>query len=123
MARIILYHLIIVSLTLLPGVSVGLLLLVELAYMALICNNFFKLKYFISLHLFLGKVTQSFFLMIFHTVSFIIYVKNGPNSLVQPSLLLQQIAMWCLIISVGFEYLFLVFNIIWLIKNLCNQRK
>jgi hypothetical protein len=31
--------------------------------------------------------------------------------------------MICLIISIGFEYLFLLINIIWLIKNICDKRK
>ena len=31
--------------------------------------------------------------------------------------------MWCLIISIGFEYLFLILNIIWLIKGLIQSRK
>ena len=88
LARIIFYHLIIVSLSLLPGVSVALLMLVELGYISLIANNFFKLKYLVSLHLFLGKITQSFFLLIFHTVSLIIYFKYGPKSVVQPAVIL-----------------------------------
>ena len=82
LVRIILYHLIIVSLSLIPGVTVIFLMLIEIAYIALISSNFFKLKYLVSLHLFLGKVTQAFFLLVFHTVSLIIYIKHGPNSVV-----------------------------------------
>ena len=82
LARIILYHIFLVSLALQPGMVIFLLLTVELAYMLLITNNFFKLKYLVSLHLFIGKVTQSFFLLIFHLISLIIYFKHGPNSVV-----------------------------------------
>jgi hypothetical protein len=82
MARIIFYHLIIVSMSLLAGVAVVLLMVVELTYILLISSNFFKLKYLISIHLFLGKVTQSFFLLVFHSVSLVIYFKHGPNSVV-----------------------------------------
>ena len=57
MARIIFYYIIIVSLTLLPGVTVVLLMIVEISYILLIASNFFKLKYLVSLHLFIGKVT------------------------------------------------------------------
>ena len=122
-ARIILYHIIIVSLTLLPGVAVGLLIVVELSYLVLILINFFRLKYLVSLHLFLGKIIQSIFLLIFHAMSMVIYFTNGPKSVVKPSYKLQFTGMICLIISIGFEYLFLLINIIWLIKNICDKRK
>ena len=87
--RVCLYHLIIVALSTHPGITVIMLMMVEILYTILISMNFFKLRYFVSLHLFFGKLTQSAFLMIFHAVSMIIFFKNGPKSIIQPSLLLQ----------------------------------
>lgn len=80
--RIILYHIILVSLAHHAGIGVILLLLVELGYIVLITRNFLKLKYLISIHLFVSKFTQSLFLLIFHMISFIIYLKYGLNSIV-----------------------------------------
>jgi hypothetical protein len=31
--------------------------------------------------------------------------------------------MWCLIISIGFEYVFLICNIVWIIKGVLANRK
>jgi hypothetical protein len=54
--RAMLYYTILVTLLLEPGITIFMLLLVELTYMILIVWNFFKLKYLVSIHLFLSKI-------------------------------------------------------------------
>jgi hypothetical protein len=53
--RAMVYHIILVSLELEPGITIFMLLVVELTYITLIIWNFFKLKYLISIHLFFSK--------------------------------------------------------------------
>jgi hypothetical protein len=98
-------------------------MLVEVAYISLIVKNFLVLKYLISSHLFISKLTQAVFLLIFHCLTLQIYLKNGQNSPIPPSKLVQSIGMWCLIIAVVFEYLFLIINIVWIVRELLKKRK
>ena len=80
--RAIMYHVVLVSLVLEPGICIFMLLMIELLYMVLIAINFLKLKHLISIHLFLSKISQSMFLTLFHCISLIIFFKNGPNSVI-----------------------------------------
>lgn len=116
--RVVLYHIFIVALSNQPGVLIFLLIALEGSYIALIIKNFIILKYLISVHLFIAKVVQSVFLLFFHLISMVMFFQNGPTSLVQPSTSLQNISMWCLLVSIGLEYIFLVVNIVWIIKTL-----
>lgn len=63
--RVCLYHMIIVALSTNPGITVILLIIVELLYIILISINFFKLKYFVSVHLFIGTFLNFFKNLIF----------------------------------------------------------
>jgi hypothetical protein len=41
----------------------------------------------------------------------------------EPSLILQKVGMWCIIVSILCEYVFLIINIIYIVKTLIKQRK
>lgn len=41
----------------------------------------------------------------------------------QPSVGLQSTGMWCIIISIGCEYFFLIVNVIYIIKTLIAKKK
>ena len=121
--RVVIYHIFIVALANQPGILIVSLILLESAYIILIIKNFLILKYLVSIHLFIAKVVQSFFMLIFHFISLIMFLSNGPTSKVQPSAGLQNISMWCLLISIVLEYVFLVINIIWIIRTLIQARR
>ena len=121
--RIVLYHIFIVGLCNQPGILIIMLTALEGSYIALIIKNFVVLKYLISVHLFIAKVVQSAFLLFFHLISMIMFFNNGPTSIYEPSTGLQKISMWCLLISIGLEYIFLVVNIVWIVRSLCQARK
>lgn len=116
--RIILYHVLIVSLSNQAGILIISLILLESSYIFVIVKNFIAVKHLISVHLFVGKLVQSCFLLFFHFISLMIYVNIGPSSATQPSSTLQKTAMWCLAASIILEYVFLVINIIWTVKTL-----
>ena len=121
--RVVMYHIFIVALSNQPGILIFFLIALEGAYIALIIKNFIILKYLISAHLFIAKVVQSTFLLFFHLISMVMFFQNGPTSLVQPSLSLQNVSMWCLVVSIGLEYIFLIVNIIWIVKSLLQTRR
>ena len=121
--RVILYHIFIVALANQPGMLIVSLILLESVYIFLIVKNFLVLRYLVSIHLFIAKVVQSFFMLIFHLISLIMFMSNGPTSPVQPSSSLQNISMWCLVISIVLEYAFLIINIIWIVRTLIQARK
>jgi len=121
--RVILYHIFIVALANQPGMLIVSLILLESFYIYMIVKNFLILRYLVSVHLFVAKVVQSFFMLIFHLISLIMFLSNGPTSAVQPSASLQNISMWCLIISIVLEYAFLIINIIWIVRTLLQARK
>lgn len=121
--RVVLYHIFIVALSNQPGILIFFLIALEGSYIALIIKNFIILKYLISTHLFIAKVIQSSFLLFFHLISMVMFFQNGPTSLIQPSMSLQNVSMWCLIVSIGLEYIFLVVNIIWIVRTLLQARK
>lgn len=83
--RIILYHVFIVALANNPLILIIVLLSIEFGYMFLIVKNFIILKYLVSVHLFISKVTQAMFLFFFHMVSLLIFFQNGPESSEPPS--------------------------------------
>ena len=120
--RIIGYHLILVALPNNPFMQSILLLGLEVTYMGLIVKNFVKLKYLISMHMFISKVTQSFFLILFHIISLIMVFRANQKK-IQPSLTIQNVAMWCIIISIAIEYVFLIVNVVYIIKKLIKDRK
>lgn len=96
---------------------------IEISYLVLIIVNFSFVKYLISIHLFLSKVIQSIFLVLFHIITLIIFLNSGPGSIITPSKSLQTKAMWCIMVSMLFEYLFLIINVVWLVKNLIQKKK
>lgn len=80
--RVIIYHIFIVALANQPGILIFSLILLESVYIVLIVKNFLILKYLVSVHLFVAKVVQSFFMLIFHLISLIMFITNGPTSAV-----------------------------------------
>ena len=86
--RIILYHLILITLSNNPHLQIFLFALVELSYCYLIIKNFMALRYLVSPHLFIHKIVLSSFLLTFHIISMIILLQNGPRSKKDPSLML-----------------------------------
>jgi hypothetical protein len=75
--RIVGYHLALVTLASNALICCIVLLLLEVAYLSLIVRNFLKLRYLISIHLFISKATQSFFLIVFHLISLSILANSG----------------------------------------------
>lgn len=121
--RVIIYHIFIVALANQPGILICSLILLESAYIVIIVKNFMILKYLVSIHLFIAKVVQSLFMLIFHFISFAMFLSICPAGKEQPKQSLQNISMWCLLISIGLEYIFLIINVIWIIRTLCLTRK
>jgi hypothetical protein len=121
--RVISYHVILVALATNTVMQIYGLIIVELVYIGLIVKNFIVLKYLISAHLFISKLTQAVFLLVFHIISLLIFFQHGPNSQTPPSKSMQNTGMWCLLISVAFEYIFLIVNVVWIGKQLLKKRK
>jgi hypothetical protein len=121
--RIALYHVLLVCLSNLPGTLVIFFISIELSYLALILKNFTALKNLISWHLLASKILQAFFLLAFHLISGLFLVRQMNNSANYPSMGEQKMAMWCLLIIIAFEYIFLVFNIVWIIRMVCQKKK
>jgi hypothetical protein len=41
----------------------------------------------------------------------------------EPNITLQKTGMWCIIVSIGCEYLFLIVNVYFIIKTILKKRK
>ena len=119
--RIVGYHVILVSFSKNSLCGSLSLMGIELGYLGLIIRNFLKLRYLVSLHMFISKVTQSLFLILFHIVTLIIITKYGIKD--QPSLSIQKVGMWSIIIAIICEYFFLIVNLIYIIKTFVKQCK
>lgn len=63
--RILLFHMIIVACATMDGLQCTFLISFELAYLIIITRNFVKYKYLLSIHMFLSKFIQGFFLFSF----------------------------------------------------------
>jgi hypothetical protein len=83
--RILIYHILLVALCNSPFILVPLLMITEISYSLLIFRNFIALRYFTSIHLFISKLSQSMFLLMFHAISMSFLIQNGPNSQKAPS--------------------------------------
>jgi hypothetical protein len=78
--RVILYHITLVAFCNSGLMQVGSLILIESCYIFLIVKNFILLRYLVSIHMFFSKMSQSLFLLFFHVITFMVILKNGPNS-------------------------------------------
>lgn len=118
--RVVLYHVILVSLPFNPGFQTFLLLMLELGYLGIIVKNYIKHKFLNMAHTFISKVLQSVFLLIFIIVCLII---NFGFRETPVSITYQKIGMYSVLVAVFFEYFFLVYNIIFIVVVLIKNRK
>jgi hypothetical protein len=119
--RIVGYHIALVTLASNALICCIVLLFLEVAYLSLIVRNFLKLRYLISIHLFVSKATQSFFLIVFHLISLSILMKTGIK--MSPGVGIQKLGMWAIIVSIACEYFFLIVNIVYIIRGILRDRK
>lgn len=121
--RVVSYHMIMVAFSNTAFMQVILLITVEVSYSVLILKNFILLRYLLSLHMFLSKIVQSLILLTFHVITFMILMRNGPNSIKSPSKGRQKALVYTIIVAIIMEYIFLICNVVWIIKQAINDRK
>lgn len=117
--RVIIYHVILVSLSNAPLTATFTMLFVELLYMIYNINLFIYIKPLLFQQMFISKIIQSIFLNIFHLMTLFIVFKYKSS---EPPIFVQYIAMYSLIISITFEYMFLVVDIYYTIQLICKER-
>ena len=120
LVRIFVFHIVIVACSTFDGMQCILLLIVELSYLGFITWNFKKLRYLQSTHMFLSKFFQGFFLVVFQVLCLHFSFFHHKE---EPPVFLQRIGMYSIMIAVIFEYVFLVVNIIYIIKELIKAHQ
>ena len=118
--RVILYHIILVALPQSAEIQLAFLIAIELFYLGLITINYSKYKYLNSCHLFISKITQCLFLIIFHLLclTFLFKYRKKPVPIG-----LQKVGIWSIIVSIGCEYVFLLINFFFIFKAIFGNRK
>lgn len=121
--RILLYHLVIVTLANNIGTQLYLLVTIEASYMILILVNFTKMKYLISIIMFFSKFSQSVFLMTFLIICLVFNTEDILKNGKEPNLAMQKVGMWVIISAILFEYLFLFWSIGFSVHQLLKEKK
>ena len=118
--RLLVFHFIIVACNKMDGIQCLFLFILEVSYLAFITKNFMRLKYLISLHIFLSKFFQGMFLVIFQILCLWMTFWHHES---EPPRIAQKIGIWCIMIAIGMEYVFLAINILYIVKELIKKQK
>lgn len=119
--RLLVYHILLVSLSRIAVSMIVSFALLECLQLSIIVKNYWKHRYFSRFYIFIWRVLQSSFLIIFHLCCVLIYIENKSGKK-DPSIPLQKTTAFSLIILIVLEYLFLVINAIFVAYNFYKTR-
>ena len=120
LTRVLLFHMIIVACATMDGLQCVFLISFEFAYLIIITRNFVKYKYLLSIHMFFSKFIQGFFLFSFQALCLYMALNYHGQ---EPPVSLQRFGLYCIVIAMIFEYIFMVVAIIFIVKNLIQKMK
>ncbi len=116
LVRVMFYQFTIAGLCYNPLILVPILMAIETFYLLVNIWNYSRLRHLKDFRTLLSKLTQSFSLLVFLIFSFTLAFNVGPDK-IPVTMTKQRIGMWCIIISMLIEYIFLVAGIVMMIKE------
>lgn len=124
--RVLLYQLLLSALPLAPQIQLTLLVLNEGIYLTLNLRNYIKVKHLKHVHLLIAKLVQSAFLLLFLTLCCILAFRDDYLNPRGVGVSIQTIGIWCILLAMLFEYIFLMIGIFFIVKALiiqCRKKK
>ena len=120
--RILVLHVILVSLHHLPLVQIILLVITELAYVIHLIGRFLSNKHLNSVRFFIPHVLESAFVLAIQFVNLGMYT-SATEKIDPPSINAQLAGCWIVFLAFLVQYLNLAINIVLLIIEKCSKKK
>lgn len=122
LVRVMTYQFTIVSLCQNPLILVPILMVIESFYLITNIWNYSKLKHLKDFRTLLSKLTQSFSLLVFLIFSMTLAFNVGAAKQPVP-ISKQRTGMWCIVISMVIEYIFLIVVLVMIVKQAWTNYK